>query len=300
MSDFDPAIRNAAWWATDTRRAVNGGLVDVILEKQGKTERPDLSEVEEVQMGLRMQPVIGRMFEDQTGIGVRELDIAGTHKTEKWLRAHTDFETADGGLLEVKNYNAAMITKYSEPDAPLRLPATDLMQCVHEAVVFDKPHVWFAVLFGGQRFRYWKIEVTQEMRDDFIPMAAEWWGYVHSDRMPTPETPEQARLIYPVSNPRAITANQQVEQACMALRMIKGQIKALEEQESGITASLQAFMGEADEIIDVTGSTLVTWRSAKASTKFDAKAFESAMPDLYKQFKREMPGSRRFLIKGEK
>lgn len=300
MSEFDPAVRNAAWWATDTRRAVSGGLVDVILEKQGKAERPDLSDNEAVQMGLTMQPVLGKLFEEQTGIAVREHDAAGTHKTETWLRAHTDFLTADGGLLEVKNFNAAMINKYSEPDQPLRLPAPDIMQCIHEAVVFDKPHIWFAVLFGGQRFRYWKIEVTDQMRSDFIEQAAEWWGHVHSSNMPPPETPDQARAIWPVSNARAVTATASVQNACLSLQMIKQQIKALEQSEEAITTQIQAFMGDADEIIDVSGVTLVTWRSAKASKRFDAKALESAMPDLYNQFKREMPGSRRFLLKGEK
>jgi hypothetical protein len=36
---------------------------------------------------------------------------------------------------------------------------------------------------------------------------------------------------------------------------------------------------------------LATWKSAKPSIKFDAKLFEQAMPDIYKQFMREVPGS---------
>jgi len=35
----------------------------------------------------------------------------------------------------------------------------------------------------------------------------------------------------------------------------------------------------------------------KASNKFDAKLFEQSMPDVYKSFIREVPGSRRFLLK---
>ena len=56
--DFSPETRASAWWATDTRRAITGGLFDVIQEKQGRKQRDDLSEVEAVQMGLKMQPVI--------------------------------------------------------------------------------------------------------------------------------------------------------------------------------------------------------------------------------------------------
>ena len=164
MNDFAPETRRSGWYATDSRRAVSGYLVDVLLEKRGEKEPDDLSQVEAVQMGLRMQPVIGQIFMETTGVRVRDLDTIGEHRKETWLRAHTDFETEDGGLLEVKNFHASRIREYSGPDEPMAIPEADMIQCIHEAVVFQKPHVWFAVLFGGQRFRYWKIEVTEEMK----------------------------------------------------------------------------------------------------------------------------------------
>jgi predicted phage-related endonuclease len=300
-ADFEPNIRNAAWWATDSRRSVSGGLVDVILEKKGKKELADLSNVEAVQMGHVMQPVIGRLFAEQTGIAVREHDDAHTHRSEVWLRAHTDFITDDGGLLEVKNFHSSQINNYPEmDDEQPTLPAPDYTQCLHEATVFDVPHVWFAVLFGGQRFRYWKICFNDDQKDQFRQQAAKWWSYVHSDAMPDPETPEQARLVYPVSNARSVTANARVIEAVNQLRAIKQNLKTLEDAESTLTAQLQAYMADAEEIVDLTGASLVTWKQAKGSKRFDAKSFETAMPDLYESFKREMPGSRRFLIKGDK
>ena len=98
--------------------------------------------------------------------------------------------------------------------------------------------------------------------------------------------------------PRSITAGSQVVQAVESLRQIKAAIKELETKEEGVTAQLQAYMMDAEEIVDVAGTSLVTWKQSKASKRFDAKAFESAMPDLYKQFMREQSGSRRFLVKG--
>ena len=56
-------------------------------------------------------------------------------------------------------------------------------------------------------------------------------------------------------------------------------------------------MGEASEIRTIAGDTLVTWRSSKSSQRFNADLFKSAMPDVYKEFVVETPGSRRFLIK---
>ena len=298
MNDgFSPQERMAAWWATDSRRAVSGALVDVIREKRGDKDRDDLSDNEVVQMGLKMQSTIGRIFEDETGIKVRDLDLAGTHPTESWLRAHGDFETSDGGLLEVKNYNAAAITKYSEPDEAVRIPEADYIQCVHEATVFCKPHVWFAVLFGGQRFRYWKIEVSDDIKLEFIQRAAKWWAMSQSGNIPEPETVEQARYSWQVDNGDYITASAQVEQVINTLVSIKAKLKQLEEAEGHAMLILQKYMQEKSEIRAIDGRTLVTWKAAKSSKRFSASLFEKTYPDLYEQFKIETAGSRRFLVK---
>ena len=298
MNDgFSTEERRAAWWATDSRRAVSGQLFDVIQEKRGEKERADLSEVEEVQMGLRMQPVIGRMFEEATGIKVRDLDIAGTLESQPWLRAHGDFETGDGGLLEVKNYHAATINRYSEPDEPMRLPLADLIQCVHEATVFDKPHVYFAVLFGGQRFRWWKIDVTDEMREDLIKRAAIWWAHIEAGTYPEAETPDQARVVWKQDNEGSITATAQLETMCAQLRNLKDQLKEYEAMEAKLIVQIQNYMGASAILESIDGRVLATWKSAKASSRFSPDLLKKSMPDLYDKFVVPVAGSRRFLVK---
>jgi hypothetical protein len=56
-------------------------------------------------------------------------------------------------------------------------------------------------------------------------------------------------------------------------------------------------MGEKANLVSLEGKVLATWKSAKASIKFDSKLFQSSMPDLYEKFKVEVMGSRRFLVK---
>ena len=298
MADgFSDPERRAAWWSGDSRRAVSGGLLDVIREKRGEKEIDDLSDVEVVQMGLVMQPAIGKLFEEQTGIKVRDLDIAGTHATETWLRAHGDFETGDGGLLEVKNYHAAAINKYGEMDEELRLPDADYIQCLHEAVVFDKPHVWFAVLFGGQRFRYWKLEFTNEQKTEFVQRAAKWWAMAQTGTIPEPETVEQARYVWPRDNGDYVTATVRVEQLIARLKVCKQVIKELEDEERAATLQLQKFMQDKSEIRNMADETLVSWKATKPTRKFSADLFKKAQPSIYEQFMIDVPGNRRFLVK---
>jgi len=297
MDGFSKEDRASAWWATDSRRAVSGNLYEVLREKWGEIERPDLSGIEAVRMGLMMQPAIADIFTDVTKISTSPLDEPGTCRTQPWLRAHFDFVTEDGGLLEVKNFNIATINKYSEMDEPIRIPEADYIQCLHEAVVRGVPHVYFAVLFGGQQFRYYKLEFTPAEKEAFIQRAAQWWGFVNSRLLPEPTNSEEATIRFPKSMEGYITADATIEALARELRGVKNQIKQLEEYEEKATFVLQNFMKENSTLMNVAGETLATWKSAKGSKRFDAKAFKEALPDTYAQFEKESAGSRRFLVK---
>ena len=90
MNDFSPEVRNKAWWSGDSRMAVSGKAVEAILVKQGKKEPPDLSEVEAVQMGHVMQPIIGQLVNTRLGLEVKDAPYALTHPKEEWLKSHFD------------------------------------------------------------------------------------------------------------------------------------------------------------------------------------------------------------------
>ena len=67
MSDFTPQTRNSAIWSGDSRKVAQGRANEVILTKQGKLEIPDLSDIEAVQLGHVMEPVIGRLAQAKLG-----------------------------------------------------------------------------------------------------------------------------------------------------------------------------------------------------------------------------------------
>jgi predicted phage-related endonuclease len=294
--DFQPEIRNAAWWASDSRQAVNGKAVEVILQKQGKMERPDLSGIEAVQMGHVMQPVIGQLAQSKLKMELKDADYMLTHPNHSWLRSHFDFISADGKtLVEAKNYNAGARSKYDVDTN--RIPSADYVQLVHEAAVHGVDKAVLAVLFGGQEFQTFEYDITPEMKEDVIKQMAVFWGHVNAHTLPEPETVEQAKLIYPIDNGKNLIANEAMERACEAIKDIKGIIKQYEEKQEQIEAKIRALMAENSEIVSIDGRTLVSWKASKASMRFDANLFKQAMPDIYEKFVVEQAGARRFLIK---
>lgn len=296
-NDFLPEVRNSAWWSGDSRMAANGRGNDAVLQKLGVMERPDLSEIEAVQMGHVMQPVIGQLASAKLGIELKEADYALTHPKETWLRSHFDFISTDGQtLVEVKNYNASVRNKF-DSEANI-IPQADMAQLIHEAAVHNLSDIVLAVLFGGQNFEVFRFTIEEGQKEQLIKDMAKFWASVASKQLPEPETTEQAKLIYSVSAPTSITAPQALEQMCQALNYTKDQLKKWEDEEEKLKLEIQKFMGVNSELVTLDGRVLATWKSAKGSMKFDAKLFEQSMPDLYKSYVREVAGSRRFLVKG--
>ena len=298
MSDFSPEMRNSAWWSGDSRKAAQGKANEAILVKLGLLEPPDLSGVEAVQMGHVMEPVIGQLASKKLGVELNKIEHALAHPKESWLRSHFDFVGVQDGkqiLVEAKNYNAAVRSKF-DPDTGI-MPAADMAQVIHEATVFGVQTVYLAVLFGGSEFTLTRVDVAEQQKEDLIKQMSEYWARVVTKQPLDPETPEQARQMFPVDTVGAVQANRLVEEACSRLKAVKAQLSVLEGEKEKMEALIQAHMRDGGTLTSFSGEVLATWRSAKPSMKFDAKAFEQAMPAIYKQFVREFSGSRRFLIK---
>lgn len=295
-SDFDPAVRAGAWWSGDSRKAANGRAADVILEKLGKKEIPDLSGIEAVQMGKVMEPTIARLFQDKHRIELKDADYALSHKDEPWMRSHFDYISADGRtLVECKNYNAGVMSKFDE-DTGL-VPAADLAQLIHEAAVHNVESIYLAVLFGGQAFRTYHFTITEGMKEDLIKQMAKYWGYVATQTLPGPDSLESCKIIYPTDNSESVTATGAIERAVAVLSEYKQKIKHLENESESIELAIRSFMGMNANLVTIDGKTLATWKTAKSSMKFDQKLFQQAMPDIYEKFVVETNGSRRFLLK---
>ena len=298
MSDFSPATRNSAIWSGDSRRVAQGKANEVILTKLGMMEIPDLSDVEAVQMGHVMEPVIGRLAQNKLKIELTKIEESLTHPKEAWLRSHFDFAGKENGktvLVECKNYNAAVRSKF-DAEAGI-IPAADMAQLVHEATVFGVDKVYLAVLFGGQEFFLASFDITEEQKLDLIKQMAEVWARVQTGQPYPPEDTDQVKLMFPQDDGATKMASQSVEEAVKVLAHIKAQKKALEAQEDQYQTLIQGYMGDKAVLSAFDGNVLATWKNAKPSKKFSSTLFQQAMPDIYNQFVVEVPGSRRFLVK---
>jgi predicted phage-related endonuclease len=298
MSDFSPSTRNSAIWSGDSRKVANGKANEVILTKLGMMDIPDLSDIEAVQMGHVMEPVIARLAQNKLQVELTKIEESLTHKTEPWLRSHFDFVGTENGkpiLVECKNYNAATRNKFDADTGVI--PAADMAQLVHEATVYGCEKIYLAVLFGGSEFFLCPFEIGQEQKLELVKTMAQVWARVQTRQPLPPESVEQVKLMYKHDDGNTKTASGAVEEACRYLALIKSEIKALEAREEAFQTVVQGYMQDKATLTTVEGQILATWKNAKPSKRFDSKLFQDAMPDIYAKFIYEQPGSRRFLVK---
>lgn len=297
MADFSPEARNSAIWATDARRIADGRAADVWLFKTGQKEIEDISHLEPVQWGLRLQEPIARAVGDRLNVRLKELDIEGTHAKLPWMRSHFDFVSEDNKtLFEIKNYNAHARNRFGE-NGTQDIPVADYAQCIHEAAVFGVTQINLCVLFGGQELCIYPLEIEPSETQVLIDQEAALWAHIQTRTPPEATHPDDLRALFKRDDGSYKVASNEVQAACMKLKDIKTTIKRLEEQEEILTGIVQNYMGESSLIQTIDGHTLATWKTASDSKRFDTKRFQAAMPKVYDQFVVSTPGSRRFLVK---
>jgi predicted phage-related endonuclease len=282
MSD----VRASALWSTESAAAL--GLskyatpATIWMRKKGIDLPVEVTE--EMQIGLAMQPVIAKLYQERTGTPLR--DITGLALRVQFdilpLAAHFDYQAGEKKLVEVKNFAAVRRKDFGEAgsgDVPLDV----LTQCLAQMAVYPEIEaVDNAVLFGGQHFEIFTIERNAAVIASLIEKLQAFWRLVQGDVPPAPLTPEEARALYPTEHGTAIEATDDIAKMVGHMVQTREGIAQLEEVENSYKAKIQGFMAE-NALLTYRGQTLATWKLDKGR-----KGYVVA----------DQPPRRKFLVKG--
>ena len=258
---------------------------------------PDLSEIQEkLDLGRRFQAPIMAEFAAREGIQYSEADYAMYHPKVA-IASHYDYISSDRTkLYEVKNLGIHQRKHYGESGTDHVHPRYEA-QCLHEAACHGILDVTLVVCFGGEMIRHYPLSFSPDQIDHHVKTMAEFWAKVATDTQPENLPEEAIRALYPVSRPASIVTNAEIAKACQVLAKVKEQLKTLEDQESQLRNLIVSYLGVNDTLMDLDGSVLATFKSAKGSQKFDANALKEEMPEIYARYQKAVEGIRRFLLK---
>ena len=259
-------------------------------EKTGKLPAPDLSNVEAVEMGTRLEQFVADLFAVKTGKSVRRSPKYYQHPDYPYMIAHVDrLVTGTDELLECKTCSAFKADEWEGEE----IPQEYILQVMWYLGITGRKIGHIAVLIGGQSFKYKQIEFDAELFATMVEAAKEFWGHVQEDTppaiMPTDdetlkdlysEHSEVMIELYPKDDETAQAA-QTLEDKIAYLQEIKAHIKNYQDEQKEIETTIKDII--KDNLGIKTPKYVVTWKS-QSSTKFDTTSFKESHEDLYKEF----------------
>ena len=185
------------------------------------------------------------------------------------------------------------------------IPLTWFSQVMYQLGVCEMEQAYLAWLTQGRDFGCKNIRFDADFYGDVIVPEVEkfWKDNILGGIEPALVNIEDVKLKYPQhESGKALEASEELLEKYYTLVETNRQIKLLSEIKAEAEDALKFALKDAESIVapatkDEPFKTLVTWKTSKASTRFDEGAFAKDNPELYAQYMRNVQGSRRFAIK---
>lgn len=243
--------------------------------------------------GTRLEKVVAEYFTDRAK---RELvhppEVTYRHPGADFITASPD-RLYDGGtgILECKTSQRTIDRDF--------IPEYWFCQAQYQAAVMNAcgwgiTEISLAWLVSGVDFDYHSFEVDPDFGEYLIRAATDFWEGHIIPRIP-PEV-SSSKQIGPSKYGKQVQAVDETVAEWQRLIEVRDKIKSLKEIEDQIIESLKMIMGDAEALMFYE-TPLVTWKTTKPITRFDAKALEKDQPEIWERYRKEYPGNRVFLVK---
>lgn len=199
-------------------------------------------------------------------------------------------KSSDKGILECKTTQMSI----DEDD----LPKHWFCQVQYQLGTAELRYGSLAWLCSGRQFGYKDMELVPDFYAWIVEEVTKFWvDNIQGNVEPEASSVADVLLKYNRhTDGKVIEVAEDIYMAVNDLKAIKEQIAQLDEQKEALEERIKLGFGDA-EAISYGGQTIATWKAPKPSSKFDAKAFAKAYPDLASEFTSPYQGARRFLLK---
>lgn len=282
--------------------------VAVWLEKTGQVQPPEIDS-EAAEWGNILEDVVAKRFAEKTGLRIQRSHRLYRHREHRFMIGNVDRLITDKdkrrGVLEVKTTNEFNKSDWiddGDTEEASRIPDHYMIQLQHYLACLGLDYGFFAVLIGGNKFRYKYVERDEYVIKHLIELEGRFWREnVQKNILPDIDGSEAStqvlNYLYPESEPASRIALPETEETAKLIeRLYEAQetAKQAEEHLEALKNNMKVLMGKNEEAW-FKGDKVFTWKSNQRTT-LDTKALKQEMPDIYEQFARTS-SSRRFLVK---
>jgi putative phage-type endonuclease len=240
----------------------------LFLEKTGALPPEDLSEVEMVEWGHILEPVIAEQYRKRTGRIVRrgrsrKYCVLRSNE-HPWALASLDFWTGENENdlwpLEIKNAH-----QFRADDWLNGTPDYHIAQLHQQMVVTGARKGTSACLLGGNRLLWCDVARDEVLIRKIQVQGAKFWERVERRDPPPPDgttaTTDALKRLYPNSNGETVVLPAVLEDRIYEWRRLKDEQSARKKQIDAIENEIKATMGEAERGIVLSTKDEVSWKA---------------------------------------
>ena len=267
---------------------------EVWLSKRGELNDMPSPELQKIfRRGHLLEPAILQYHADETGMTTNQIQGIVVSDKYPFMRATLDGLSVDGKI-SINAKTSRIYDEWGEPETD-QIPQEYLINSQHEMIVAGTEVHHLPVLLAGLDFKLYVVEADKELQEMIIDAEHDFWQRVQNGIEPELNGSDVERK-FKNSKPGVVQASDHELDLIVQLKAARDARKSYEDKEEELKDQIKRSLGEFDTLV-YGNQTLVTWKSAASSKRFDAAAFKEFHPELYEQFVKQTDGSRRFLIK---
>lgn len=267
-------------WLKDRRNGLGGSDIATVLglnkwkspfqlwlEKTGQTEL-DYTESEPAYWGNVLEELVAKEFQERTGKKVRRRNQVFSHKDYPFLRANIDRDViGENAILECKTANAYLAKEWEGDDIPLAY----ICQVQHYMNVLERDYAYIAVLIGGQKFVWKKIERDQELIDLMTQRLVEFWT-VNIEKLVEPEidgskaTTDFIKEYTHDIEENEVILSDEYDELIESKASIDSTIKNLQKESKKIENQLKVTMKDKNATVAITPKRVIAYKLQSRKT----------------------------------
>jgi len=282
-------------WLKDRKKGIGGSDVATILglnkwksayqlwlEKTGQIEL-EQSQSEPAYWGNVLEEVVAKEFTERTGKKVRRRNRVFEHDQYSFLRANIDRDVVgENAILECKTASAYLSKEWLGDEVPLSY----LCQVQHYMNVLNAEYCYMAVLIGGQKFIWKKVERDQELINLVTERLVDFWqtnviGNVEPVIDGTEATSQFLKERYATIEDSETSLPSSADDLIEEKRQLKVAKKEIDEQIRKVDNELTNELGKRNATIGITAKNIVTWKLV-SSKRMNTKKLVEKYPDVVK------------------
>lgn len=289
-------------WLLDRQKGIGGSDVATILglnkwksayqlwlEKTGQVELKE-TDSEQAYWGNVLEEVVAREFQERTGKKVRRRNRVFEHPLHSFLRANIDRDVVgENSILECKTANVFLGKEWDGEEVPMSY----LCQVQHYMNVLNRDSCYIAVLIGGQKFIWKKVDRDQELIDAITERLVEFWESNVLKGIEPPidgseATSEFIKNRYAEEGANEITLPSKFDELVESRRQLKETEKAIKTQIAKVENEIKSELGKKNAVIGITPKYVISWK-VQSRTGLDKNAIKEKYPevandpDIYKE-----------------